>query len=435
MIKDAKAFTRVLTVMVAAGCCGGFIVHCGELLAQQPTNKKKAHPPDPWIGNKVVAKYGTFVGVGSQKPNTARILRVYTVQERQGDRLRLESEGSSGWIEATEVVLLDDAIDFYTQEIRAKPTSAAAYHQRGLIWAFKEENDKAIADDTAAIRIDPQNARAYLNRGHAWAGKKDYDTAIADYTKAIQIEPNTTVAFDSRGYAWSCKNDYDRSIADYTEAIRLDPSYADTYVRRGYAWSEKGDYDKAIADYTEAIRFHPRYADTYARRGNAWSEKGDYGKAIADYTEALRISPKDSSAYANRGARLDQQKGIRQGDRRLFRGYPHWTRKTPTLAIIAAPTGPKRRNTTRRSPISRRPSGSIPATPGLTATAAVPGPRSVNTTTQSPIALEAIGLDPRHARAYYNRGIVLTQKFDFRQRDPGLHRGHPDRSAVREGIR
>ena len=62
----------------------------------------------------------------------------------------------SGWIDTTEVVLLDGVIDFYSQEIRTKTNTAAAYHQRGLIWEFQGQKDKAIADYTEAIRLDPK---------------------------------------------------------------------------------------------------------------------------------------------------------------------------------------------------------------------------------------------------------------------------------------
>ena len=45
-------------------------------------------------------------------------------------------------------------IEFYSQEIRTKPNTAAAYHQRGLIWEFQGQKDKAIADYTEAIGLD-----------------------------------------------------------------------------------------------------------------------------------------------------------------------------------------------------------------------------------------------------------------------------------------
>ena len=88
MIKQPNAFTGVLAVMVAAGCCGGLIVRSEKLLAQEPRKEKTVRPPDPWIGKKVVTKYGAPVGVGAQEPGPDRVFRVYTVKQCEGDRLQ-----------------------------------------------------------------------------------------------------------------------------------------------------------------------------------------------------------------------------------------------------------------------------------------------------------------------------------------------------------
>ena len=57
-----------------------------------------------------------------------------------------------------------------------------------MIWNFKADNDKAIADYDEAIQLDPKFTWAYVNRGYAWTIKKEFDKAIADYTAAIRID-------------------------------------------------------------------------------------------------------------------------------------------------------------------------------------------------------------------------------------------------------
>ena len=42
MIKQPNAFTGVLAVMVAAGCCGGLIARNEKLLGQSPGRKKRS---------------------------------------------------------------------------------------------------------------------------------------------------------------------------------------------------------------------------------------------------------------------------------------------------------------------------------------------------------------------------------------------------------
>ena len=142
------------------------------------------------------------------------------------------------------------------------PTSAAAYHQRGLIWKSKGETDKAIADFTDAIRLDPKDASLYVDRGGAFHDKDEIDKAIADQTAAIRIDPQHAWAYAYRAGGWLKKNDFDKAIADLTEALRISPKYSWAYASRGAAWNNKKEYDKAIADYTEAIALDSNDART-----------------------------------------------------------------------------------------------------------------------------------------------------------------------------
>ena len=92
--------------------------------------------------------------------------------------------------------------------------------------------------------------------------------------------------------------------------------------------------------------------------------------AVADYNEAIQNrSKRYAHAYNGRGNAWKQQKGLRQGRRRLQRGHQDrsWQR-LPRTAAAAGPGGTKglRR---RPSPTTTRPSGSIQ--PTLTRTTAV----------------------------------------------------------------
>jgi hypothetical protein len=118
----------VRAAMVAAGFFVEFVVCYADLLAQESRKERPIQASDSWIGKQVATKFSAGVRVENQKPNPDRIFRVYTVQELKGNQVRLVAGSVNGWIDATEVLLLDKAIDFYNQEIRSKPKFAAAYH-------------------------------------------------------------------------------------------------------------------------------------------------------------------------------------------------------------------------------------------------------------------------------------------------------------------
>ena len=52
------------------------------------------------------------------------------------EQVRLVSEDVSGWIESSKIILVDEAINFYTTELHANSNNAKAYFECGLIWSY-----------------------------------------------------------------------------------------------------------------------------------------------------------------------------------------------------------------------------------------------------------------------------------------------------------
>lgn len=308
-----------------------------------------AAAPNPWIGARVVTRYGAVLQVdgkpvddGGRDKNRARgrdekIFRVYKVEQISGPWFWIVAEhsGVRGWVQAGDLIPLDRAVAYYTNQIldnpndatrynargnahkalgelseaivdftealRLNPKSVAALDNRGNAWRAQGDYDKALADFTAAIKLDPESVYAHYNRAVVFRAKKDHDSAIADFTEAIRLDPTAAYAHRGRGGAWFAKKEYDKAIEDYAEAIRLDPKYAVAHHKRAGVWYAKKDYDKAIEDYTEAIRLNPQYTIARHNRGVVWYAKRDYDKAITDLTEVIRLDPEFAVAYNNRG--------------------------------------------------------------------------------------------------------------------------------------
>jgi tetratricopeptide (TPR) repeat protein len=290
-----------------------------------------------WVGKQVVQNQANFgLRIGSQVIDLKHRLEVFRVEQVNGGWLWLKVGNLEGWARADEVVPVDEALEFFTNAIRATPYNAFAFTMRGVIWrkvrndpdvalgdfneairldptivaAYlsrgdtllrKENFDRAIADCNEAIRLDPNGGAAYALRGLvAWA-RKDYDKAIADYSEAIRLDPKDPSSFNGRAHVWSIMRNRDKAIADYSEAIRLDPKIFFPYFNRGIHRLSSHDYDRAMTDFTEAIRLNPKHADSFVFRGETWRHKRDYDKAIDDYTQAIRLTPKDAFALNARG--------------------------------------------------------------------------------------------------------------------------------------
>jgi len=176
------------------------------------------------------------------------------------------------------------------QGIQAASQAADAYYQRGLVWNYKKQYDKAIADFNSAIRINPTSANHFVGRAAAHMNKEEFRPAIADFTEAIRLAPGDEYTYLQRGIAYHSVNEPDNAIADYTEAHKINPLDVNPLINRGIVYySKKGLYDEAIADFTEVLRIDRKEINALINRGISWREKGDPDKAVADFSEALRL--------------------------------------------------------------------------------------------------------------------------------------------------
>src|SRR5262249_47789105 len=71
-----------------------------------------------------------------------------------------------------DAALLDDAVDYFTQRIRANPKDDVAYAYRAWVWKLKGELGISMKDNDEAIRLAPTRASWWHNRGILWNTKK-----------------------------------------------------------------------------------------------------------------------------------------------------------------------------------------------------------------------------------------------------------------------
>ncbi len=223
-------------------------------------------------------------------------ITTFVVQRVEGDRLWTTVNEMTGWCLASEVVALDEGIEFFSDAIRGGARDTYPLKVRAIIYAeVKHDTGHAITDLTEAIRIDPTDLGLYVVRGHLWAIEQQYENAIADYTHVLELvgrAPKTAAIFQARGRAYKAQRELEKAIADYTRALAHEPDSADYLNDRGIAYHAAGDRDKAIADYTRAIAARVKWQATpYHNRGNSYLAKGDLKSALADFNKAIELDP------------------------------------------------------------------------------------------------------------------------------------------------
>lgn len=246
---------------------------------------------DPWLGQKLMPRYGAKFMVGSRQVPEQQFNLPLVVRDVQGEWLDV----GPGYIHKSDTVSLADATAYYGEYLKKNPGSSWAFSSRGNAWQAKGDFDAALKDYTEAIKLDPKNAAAYNNRGNLWSHQGKLDVALKDYNEAIRLHPKEARVYNNRGEVWFGKGDLNAAFKDYNEAIQLDSKHVAAYFNRGNAWQEKGNFAAALKDYAEAIRLDPSDVDAYNNRSRLLSTTPDdrirNGKqAVEDAEKACKLT-------------------------------------------------------------------------------------------------------------------------------------------------
>lgn len=172
---------------------------------------------------------------------------------------------ANGWIELTDVVPIDKAIEHFTKQIEQEPTS-----------------------------------RHYFERGAAHVALADYENAVPDFSKAIELDAKNLPAINDRGTTFRRLGKFEQARADFDTLIKGGVRHPAVYTNRGLAWLDVGNVEQAMTDLHAALELDQKYAPAWEASGAMREAMGQFAKAIDNYRVAVELDPAFALAWNNR---------------------------------------------------------------------------------------------------------------------------------------
>jgi tetratricopeptide (TPR) repeat protein len=271
---------------------GTLVLYCG---AAQTGGSPRREPDQTWAGRRIVAlegfgDYSVSGDHGQQqliKPEGLGVNIVAVVERVEGDHVWIKANGAGdaaiGWINKKNVILLEDAIPYFTSLIEHNPDDWDAYLRRAESEHAQNQREAAVADYTSAIKLHPDEPFLYLRRGRHFRTMKACLQAASDFEQVIRLKPQWAEPYNLKaGVYTDCPDpqyrDPAKAIALIEHAIALDVEHPAYLTVLALSYFQSGQLEKAVATQRQA-RESPRFPPGY--REEATNQLHEYERALA----------------------------------------------------------------------------------------------------------------------------------------------------------
>jgi tetratricopeptide (TPR) repeat protein len=118
------------------------------------------------------------------------------------------------------------AIEYFENALAVKPNDKDALYAKGMYEQEHEMYNEAMQSYTQAIKAHPDFREAYYNMGflHMYYLKL-YREGLNYFDQAIKVDPEYYQAYYNRGYSFELLGDIGNAAKDYRKALSIQPDY------------------------------------------------------------------------------------------------------------------------------------------------------------------------------------------------------------------
>jgi tetratricopeptide (TPR) repeat protein len=184
----------------------------------------------------------------------------------------------------------------YEARLAANQADVAALHRLGLIRAWAERYDEALALFDRVLAVDPKNREARVDRARVLAWRGDPAAASLALGPLLAEDPGFLPALQARAQFESWAGNYDESLAAYGRIQEITPEDRTIGLSRARVLSWASRFDAAVAAYDSLLRENPRDVEALVGLGTvlAWASRLDSAETV--YRRVLELEPGNAEA-------------------------------------------------------------------------------------------------------------------------------------------
>jgi tetratricopeptide (TPR) repeat protein len=224
-----------------------------------------------------------------------RILLIAIVLLVSAVPARAQDEADRAWAAGDIPV----ATRLYEARLAADASDVTALHRLGLIRAWAERYDEALALFDRLLAADPRNREAQVDRARVLAWRGDPAGAARALDPLLAEDPAFLPALQARAQFESWAGAYDEALATYGRIQQITPEDRTIGLSQARVLSWASRFDAAAAAYVAILREHPNDTEALVGLGTvlAWASRLEGAESV--YRRVLELEP--DNAEARRG--------------------------------------------------------------------------------------------------------------------------------------
>ncbi|MBB3701205.1 tetratricopeptide repeat protein [Flammeovirga yaeyamensis] len=182
--------------------------------------------------------------------------------------------------------------------IQVKDSVQNFYYELGLIQNTLDEDLEAIQSISKAIDLCENDVPAsyFGNRGSIYSFLGDYDKAIVDLEKAITLDPKYDFAYKIIGYIYMELEKEEEALDNYKKAVDIDVDYSDAYDKMALCYLILDNMEIAKEAAEEALEINPNLITSLNILGTYYLNIEQQVRAKRYFSRSLDIDPEHEYA-------------------------------------------------------------------------------------------------------------------------------------------